>query len=810
MTTNAVTSGGDIPLVSGTSVTVVLATTTELITIPNGCNFLLVYNFANARPWGVGLFNNDKIEEQEDLLKGLEDKVNENVDGETTVEKDFVWSVGYVNDARELKTSTSSKFCQPILFKAGEVLYYKTGTQYGSAVVKVADDTPLSIGATNFVVSTLICAVPANNVFVHSFDEDTYVVISVKASDYSITVKKKALPLVKYSGYAGIPIGTNILTPDLINRGNYYFRKQDGITYQSGGFGVTDFIEIPPEGLCGYGMATLSGSYSCPGVLYDADKRYAGFINNTACTVLPSSSYKYVRFNLGNPANLPTGADYAVFTGTKKQDYSSPVKSCIINGGIIKEGSIELSKLADTNSKNLVKRVWNGYYYNPTDGSYLSNNSYTTTDRIPVTPGTDYVANNSIRNIYLFDTDGYLSRTITSMAFTTESDEVMVIVEFLTRSDAQYMLEEGTAASEYAPYKLQLNEDIIPYKELPDGSVTRSKIAPEVSLPSTPNPFNSFVSTGEIATGETITAPSILISNRQVLSAEIIGTIEDVLVGVGNGNLYGCWLQITPTQVKVVYGSSSTVAATYSHGLTLGTRTKVIIERGSELSFHIVNDAGGMYSNAIRNFIGTPFIKNNGVSSISASLRYGSRIASARIWCAGDSYWSFNDQARIPYNLSALGASEILVVARGGESAGGILPSLQALVESGGRPSYIVWALGMNGGTDSNGQVNTNWLNAVNTFLSMCSDAGITPVFCTVPTVPSASHDAMNAWIRNSGYRYIDVAEEVEQSGTNTWRGWGTDDALLSSDQVHPSHAGALQIASRIIVEFPEITQLNP
>ena len=52
---------------------------------------------------------------------------------------------------------------------------------------------------------------------------------------------------------------------------------------------------------------------------------------------------------------------------------------------------------------------------------------------------------------------------------------------------------------------------------------------------------------------------------------------------------------------------------------------------------------------------------------------------------------------------------------------------------------------------------------------------------------------------------YIDFAGSVEIYGTDTWAAWGTDQTLLSNDQVHPKENGAKQFSLRAILDFPEI-----
>lgn len=116
-------------------------------------------------------------------------QLGQEVFGEAEVLKQYSWSGGYVAGTTILN-STLSLFCQPVLFKAGEKLTYRSGDTYGSAVVQVSDNTPIAVGDTISVVQTLIDAMVANTEYEYEFAEDMWVVISVLASDYSLNATK--------------------------------------------------------------------------------------------------------------------------------------------------------------------------------------------------------------------------------------------------------------------------------------------------------------------------------------------------------------------------------------------------------------------------------------------------------------------------------------------------------------------------------------------------------------------------------------------------------------------------------------------
>ena len=75
----------------------------------------------------------------------------------------------------------------------------------------------------------------------------------------------------------------------------------------------------------------------------------------------------------------------------------------------------------------------------------------------------------------------------------------------------------------------------------------------------------------------------------------------------------------------------------------------------------------------------------------------------------------------------------------------------------------------------------------------------ITPVFTTIPSTPTIDNSKKNAWIRSSGYRYIDFDKAV---GADIDRNWYSG---MNAGN-HPTEAGAKALFARFILDFPEIT----
>ena len=115
-----------------------------------------------------------------------------------------------------------------------------------------------------------------------------------------------------------------------------------------------------------------------------------------------------------------------------------------------------------------------------------------------------------------------------------------------------------------------------------------------------------------------------------------------------------------------------------------------------------------------------------------------------------------------------------------------------------GKPEYLVWCLGMN---DNDSSVFISYFEKVRT---LCEQKGITLIAATVPTVPSRieSKEAISAYVRNCGLRYIDFYKAV---GTNDSGEWHS--GFLDSDGIHPTALGAQALALQVIIDFPEIMQ---
>lgn len=471
-------------------------------------------------------------------------------------------------------------------------------------------------------------------------------------------------------------------------------------------------------------------------------------------------------------------------------------------------------------------------------------NDYAATDYIPVVPGQSYYLSNKNGAALCNRSDAYIAFYDTSKTcigssasyhanvnqVTVPNGAVFMRVSLtmarVTGMEAQIEIgTERTTYVDYVPPKeaidpnlIVLPDDSVNTDNIVNKSITRQKIADNVSLPAGPIRFGSFrVHQDGLTRGRSLELSARFnISKNTRIIATIDGVVDTIQVGVGY--LSGMWVELTQTQVKTRYNASQTVQ-TFNHGLTLGTHTTVIIEKTvtkekqDEGLIKVIDDYGNVFSQIVTwwgSSVGTPFVRNgNSSENIDSSLSVMLADITKKIWMFGDSYLGFDTPQSWMYYPITWGYDSFLLNAKGiidaRESYNNFL-SILSMGES--IPSYAVWCLGMNGGYDTNGAVNPSWLAATRKFLSTCAERGIEPILATIPSVPTDIHTKLNEWVRTSGYRYIDFADAVESGSDYFWRGWGTSDALLSSDKVHPTTQGAVELACRALQDFPEITVL--
>jgi hypothetical protein len=256
------------------------------------------------------------------------------------------------------------------------------------------------------------------------------------------------------------------------------------------------------------------------------------------------------------------------------------------------------------------------------------------------------------------------------------------------------------------------------------------------------------------------------------------------------------------TQIKVK--QSGTERTGVNHGLTISDRISVVMRQTVDGYFEYDVSSNGMkYSNRVvyANGFTRPYYIATDMSISNVAFDFTCKDFSADIWMFGDSYFSYGEN-RWPYYLITNGFSDhCLIDGYAGEASERSLASLKSYISQ-GKPKYIVWCLGMNDGSDGSSAPKAAWMSAVNEILGICKNNQITPVFATIPTVPTINHEQKNAWIRNSGYQFIDFAKAVGAQADGTWF-----TGMLSRDGVHPTASGAMALYYQALADFAQFLQ---
>ena len=274
------------------------------------------------------------------------------------------------------------------------------------------------------------------------------------------------------------------------------------------------------------------------------------------------------------------------------------------------------------------------------------------------------------------------------------------------------------------------------------------------------------------------------------VSLETINTFTSGHIEIDGTNIY-------------FYRGSDTLEKTIPHGLTISRFLSVSIIQTSvhsEAAKIIVCSQSGMFVNSdADNYwyaAGPNPYKLKMISGGCMNAKLTLSIHNCDVWLFGDSYMDY-----LVRNITTAVSNELknlYIDGYPGRTSAGGLTSLNRAVKI-ANPKTLVWALGMNDG-DTSSEVSASWLSAYNSVKDICKFNGIELVLVTIPTTPSVNNNNKNNIIRNSGYRYVDVAMAVGADGTGKWY-----EGLLSNDNVHPTSEGAKVIFGKYIADLPNV-----
>jgi hypothetical protein len=256
---------------------------------------------------------------------------------------------------------------------------------------------------------------------------------------------------------------------------------------------------------------------------------------------------------------------------------------------------------------------------------------------------------------------------------------------------------------------------------------------------------------------------------------------------------------------NIIVKNSYATALSESHNLTITNDFALIVEFIDGNIKVTIESNGSIFAKTYTWYqtgstVTYPSVLSTGSVFTSAVLNKVYPSAKRTVWYFGDSYISMGDVNRWTYYAHEYGYDKNILLngASGGNTA--TVPLALNTLAKFGKPKFAVLATGMNDGSDTESAPSTIWSTYKAQFMEECEKNGIEPIFCTIPSVPTVNNEQKNAWVRSSGYRYIDFAKAVGANASGVWYS-----GMLSSDGVHPSESGAKALFTQVLIDLPEI-----
>lgn len=319
---------------------------------------------------------------------------------------------------------------------------------------------------------------------------------------------------------------------------------------------------------------------------------------------------------------------------------------------------------------------------------------------------------------------------------------------------------------------------------------------------------NSFEYTFDVAAGGSYSTDKSLEDEcgyRICFTAKLSSLTGEIKINKGTDSVYGAGFGIDANNIYVYLGTSTAPARTQPHGLSIADYIAITIDSKYKPSATVViSTNGGTYTWEVpywSSLIGVLQVVSTLDALSDCFLSYACEGVTTDTWVYGDSYLLNRDNTRWPYYLVYKGYTKFLLNGYGGRTSAIALQSLKTDLALNRVPKRIVWTLGMND-KDGESVPNTNWMNVINELISICEEYNIELILSTIPNVPATTtkNTLKNAWVRNSGYRYIDFANAISANGDSTWYS-----GMLYTDNIHPTAQGAIALYHCAVTSVPEL-----
>ena len=242
----------------------------------------------------------------------------------------------------------------------------------------------------------------------------------------------------------------------------------------------------------------------------------------------------------------------------------------------------------------------------------------------------------------------------------------------------------------------------------------------------------------------------------------------------------------------------------FTHKLSISKNVQLIFEylANGTVDICLLSNGEVFKKNIIftMNSVAVPYVKSNGLVAKDCQFTFICTDIRKKIWCFGDSYFAYST-ARWTYYLREHGYdNNVLLDGFPGIGSVNARTSFSKLLKL-GKPKIAVWFVGMNDGADTtDSEPNDNWKLDKGRFIALCEENSVEPVFATIPNVPNINHKGKNKWIKESGYRYIDMCHAVGADLDVNWHS-----GMLSNDKIHPSENGARALFAQVLLDLPEV-----
>ena len=266
-------------------------------------------------------------------------------------------------------------------------------------------------------------------------------------------------------------------------------------------------------------------------------------------------------------------------------------------------------------------------------------------------------------------------------------------------------------------------------------------------------------------------------------------------------------VEVTASNVTI-YSNISGMSTTVAHGLTIANDLAVTIVLGNSLYLeHCYVQSGGQVFDAAagrtlrwgNNHLRCPGIYSDGCTLTGCSFAFQPMDITRDTWVFGDS-WTVLYEQRWTYWLVQWGFTKWLLSGIAGEDSAEALGALKNLLAL-ATPKRIVWCLGGNDTDPDSSTVNASWKACVEELMQICTDRSIELILFLTPSMAHGSNEAKMAYVRASGYRYVNAADALGADAEGDWF-----PGYAEADGNHQTVEGAKALAARMIADVPELT----